>query len=197
MTVSMESMEPNLGEVEVMETDKTRDHLKAPTVPQKKRFKPTLTPQNSRPSLSTSQPKKPFKLLKLKIASINIGGIRDGNLNIVGLQEVAFHSCPTIESRYHMLSNVGLNKNGTAMLIRHGLDYSRLLLESDGRLISIDVKCFTFINIVTRVVFKQAQTNTTSDDLNLNYGLTRTKRDNHYQKLEKRLKTSRETRELL
>ncbi|KZS00260.1 Uncharacterized protein APZ42_003517, partial [Daphnia magna] len=136
------------------------------------------------PSLSTSQPKKPFKLLKLKIASINIGGIRsverrqllfnfcrDGNLNIVGLQEVAFHSCPTIESRYHMLSNVGLNKNGTAMLIRHGLDYSRLLLESDGRLISIDVKCFAFINIVTRVVFKQAQTNTTSDDLNLNNGL--------------------------
>ncbi|KAK4028080.1 hypothetical protein OUZ56_017260 [Daphnia magna] len=39
--------------------------------------------------------------------------------------------------------------------------------------------------------------NTTSDDLILNNGSTRTKRDNHYQKLEKRLKTSRETRELL
>ncbi|KAI9550800.1 hypothetical protein GHT06_007251 [Daphnia sinensis] len=97
---------------------------------------------------------------QLKIASINIGGIRsverrqillnfcrDGNLDIVGLQEVAFHSCPIIESRYHLLANVGPNKKGTAILIRHGLKYSRLLLEPDGRLISIDVKCFTFINI--------------------------------------------------
>ncbi|KZR96465.1 Uncharacterized protein APZ42_009177, partial [Daphnia magna] len=72
---------------------------------------------------------------------------RDGNLDIVGLQEVAFHSCPIIESCYHLLANVGPNKNGTAILINHGLEYSRLLLEPDGRLISIDVKCFTFINI--------------------------------------------------
>ncbi|KZS08249.1 Uncharacterized protein APZ42_027841 [Daphnia magna] len=96
----------------------------------------------------------------LKIASINIGGIssverrqillnfcRDGNLDIVGLQEVAFHSCSIIESCYHLLANVGPNKNGTAILIIHCLEYSRLLLEPDGRLISIDVKCFTFINI--------------------------------------------------
>ncbi|KAK4030669.1 hypothetical protein OUZ56_023943 [Daphnia magna] len=61
MTISMEPVEPNLGEVEPMETDKTSDHLKVPTVPQNKRFKPTMTPQNSRPTLSTSQPKKPFK----------------------------------------------------------------------------------------------------------------------------------------
>ncbi|XP_045035879.1 uncharacterized protein LOC123476932 [Daphnia magna] len=61
MTISMEPVEPNLGEVDSMETDKTSDHLKVPTVPQSKRFKPTLTPQNSRPTLSTSQPKKPFK----------------------------------------------------------------------------------------------------------------------------------------
>ncbi|XP_045034562.1 uncharacterized protein LOC116930487 [Daphnia magna] len=90
MTISMEPVEPNLGEVEPMETDKT---------------------------------------------------------NIVGLQEVAFHSCPIIESRYRLLANVGPNKNGTAILIRQGLDYSRLLLEPDGRLISIDLECFTFINI--------------------------------------------------
>ncbi|XP_045023169.1 uncharacterized protein LOC123466378 [Daphnia magna] len=93
MTISMDPMEPNLGEVEPMETEK------------------------------------------------------DGNLDIAGLQEVAFHSCPIIESRYRLLANVGPNKNGTAILIRHGLDYSRLLLEPDGRLISIDVNCFTFINI--------------------------------------------------
>ncbi|KAK4030827.1 hypothetical protein OUZ56_024213 [Daphnia magna] len=46
MTISMEPVEPNLGEVEPMETDKTSDHLKVPTVPQNKRFKPTMTPQN-------------------------------------------------------------------------------------------------------------------------------------------------------
>ncbi|KZS00596.1 Uncharacterized protein APZ42_003050, partial [Daphnia magna] len=69
------------------------------------------------------------------------------NLDIVRLQEVAFHSCPIIESCYHLLANVGSNKKGTAILIRHGLEYSRLLLEPDGRLISIDVKCFTFTNI--------------------------------------------------
>ncbi|KAK4013304.1 hypothetical protein OUZ56_025538 [Daphnia magna] len=64
MTISMEWIEPNFGKVEAMETDKTRDHLKVPTVPQNKRFKPTLTPQNSRPNLFTSQPKKPFKRLQ-------------------------------------------------------------------------------------------------------------------------------------
>ncbi|XP_045027946.1 uncharacterized protein LOC123471107 [Daphnia magna] len=114
MTISMEPVEPNLGEVESMETDKTSDHLKVPTVERRQ---------------------------------ILFNFCRDGNLDIVGLQEVAFHSCPIIESRYRLLANVGPNKNGTAILIRHGLDYSRLLLEPDGRLISIDVKCFTFINI--------------------------------------------------
>ncbi|KAK4009571.1 hypothetical protein OUZ56_018705 [Daphnia magna] len=46
--------------------------------------------------------------------------LKDGNLDIVGLQEVAFHSCPIIESRYRLLANVGPNKNGTAILVRHG-----------------------------------------------------------------------------
>lgn len=98
--------------------------------------------------------------LDIKIASINIGGIksaerrqilfnfcRDGNFDVVGLQEVAFHSCPIIESCYYFLSNVGPNKNGTAFLVKHGLDHSRLILDPDGRLISIDFNSFTVINI--------------------------------------------------
>ncbi|KAK4030887.1 hypothetical protein OUZ56_024273 [Daphnia magna] len=109
MTIIVESMEPDMKEIETLEPDKTKDHLKIPT--------------NSKPTSGIPQLIKP-KLIKqmtsrLKIASINIGGIRDGNLNIVGLQEVAFHSCPIIESCYHLLANVGPNKNGTAILIRH------------------------------------------------------------------------------
>ncbi|KAK4007730.1 hypothetical protein OUZ56_012883 [Daphnia magna] len=53
------------------------------------------------------------------------------------------------------------------------------------------------IYIVTRVVLEQEQTNKTSDDLNSKQWFNSNKSDNHYQKLEKRLKTSWETRELL
>jgi len=65
----------------------------------------------------------------------------------VGLQEVAFHACPIIECRYHLFTNLGPNKNGTAILLRHGLNHLRILLDPDGRLISFDLGSFTFINI--------------------------------------------------
>ncbi|XP_045023985.1 uncharacterized protein LOC123468971 [Daphnia magna] len=50
MTIIMESMEPDMGEIETMGPDKTKDPLRIPTVPRNKRFKPTLTAQNSKPS---------------------------------------------------------------------------------------------------------------------------------------------------
>ncbi|KAK4030305.1 hypothetical protein OUZ56_023307 [Daphnia magna] len=50
MTIIMESMEPDMGEIEIMGPDKTKDPLRIPTVPRNKRFKPTLTAQNSKPS---------------------------------------------------------------------------------------------------------------------------------------------------
>ncbi|KAK4009196.1 hypothetical protein OUZ56_018305 [Daphnia magna] len=50
MKIIMESMEPNMGEIETMESDKTKDPLRIPTIPQNKRFKPTLTTQNSKPT---------------------------------------------------------------------------------------------------------------------------------------------------
>ena len=96
----------------------------------------------------------------LRVASININGIRsferrrlllqfclDGKLDIVGLQEVTFHECSVLGTHYNILSNIGPKRLGTAVLIRKGIHFTRELLEPDGRLISIDVGEFTFINI--------------------------------------------------
>jgi exonuclease III len=99
-------------------------------------------------------------MTNLRVAPINTGGLksvkrwkllfnfcRDGDFDIVGLQEVPFHSCPIIESLYHLFSNMGPNKNWTAILLKHGLNHSRLLIDPDGRLVSIELQSFTFINI--------------------------------------------------
>ncbi|KAK4045624.1 hypothetical protein OUZ56_033311 [Daphnia magna] len=43
ITIIMESMEPDMGEIETMGPDKTKDPLRIPTVPRNKRFKPTYT----------------------------------------------------------------------------------------------------------------------------------------------------------
>jgi hypothetical protein len=61
MTIIIESMEPDKGEIDTTEPDKTKDPLKIPTVPRSKRFKPTLTPQNSKPTSGIPLPKKPNK----------------------------------------------------------------------------------------------------------------------------------------
>jgi exonuclease III len=98
-------------------------------------------------------------MTNLRVASINTGVksverrqllfnfCRDGDFDIVGLQEMVFHSCPIIESRYHLFANMDPNKNGTAILLKHGLNHSLLLIDPDGRLVSIDLQSFTFINI--------------------------------------------------
>jgi exonuclease III len=99
-------------------------------------------------------------MIDLRVASINISGIRsierrrlllqfclEGNLDLVALQEVTFHECSVLGGHYNVLSNVGPRRRGTAVLIRKGIHFSRELLDPDGRLISIDVGSFTFINI--------------------------------------------------
>ena len=96
----------------------------------------------------------------LRVASINISSIRsferrrlllqfclDGRLDVIGLQEVTFHECSVLRSHYNLVSNVGPRRLGTAVLIRKGIHFSRELLDPDGRLISIDIGSFTFINI--------------------------------------------------
>ncbi|KAI9558427.1 hypothetical protein GHT06_015211 [Daphnia sinensis] len=57
MTIIMESMETDVGEIETMEPDKKEDNLKIPTVPRNKRFKPALTSQNSKPTSGIPIPK--------------------------------------------------------------------------------------------------------------------------------------------
>ncbi|KKZ05304.1 hypothetical protein YC68_23790, partial [Vibrio parahaemolyticus] len=59
VTIIMESMEPDTGEIDTTDPDKTKDPLKIPTVPRSKRFKPTLTPQNSKPTSGIPVLKKP------------------------------------------------------------------------------------------------------------------------------------------
>jgi hypothetical protein len=99
-------------------------------------------------------------MTELKVVLINTGVLksveqrqllfiycRDGYFYIVGLQELAFHACPIIESSYLLFTNLGPNKNGSTILLRHGLNHSRPLLDPDWRLISIDLESFTFVNV--------------------------------------------------
>ncbi|KZR97293.1 Uncharacterized protein APZ42_007918 [Daphnia magna] len=61
MTIIKESMEPDMAEIEIMEPDKTKDPLRIPTVPGNKRFNPTLTAKNSKPTSGIFQLIKPNK----------------------------------------------------------------------------------------------------------------------------------------
>lgn len=53
-SINMESAEPEEGEVGTMEIDNTKETLKTPTERRSKRFKPTLTSQNSKQTSSVS-----------------------------------------------------------------------------------------------------------------------------------------------
>lgn len=97
----------------------------------------------------------------MKFASLNIRGIRapdkvslllqlcliDGGFDVVALQEVTFDSCQTLEQHFHLVSNIGPRRLGTAMLVRKGVEFKNPLLDPDGRLIAIDVGPITLINI--------------------------------------------------
>ncbi|KAK4004209.1 hypothetical protein OUZ56_005951 [Daphnia magna] len=61
MTIILQSMEPDMGETETMEPEKTKDPLRIPTVPRNKRFKPILTDQKSKPTSGILQLIKPNK----------------------------------------------------------------------------------------------------------------------------------------
>jgi exonuclease III len=68
-------------------------------------------------------------------------------LDIVCLQEVVFPSCTVFTNHYQMYTNLGPRKHGTAILVRHGLSASNILLEPEGRLIAMEVKGFAFVCI--------------------------------------------------
>ena len=71
----------------------------------------------------------------------------DGGFDVVALQEVTFDSCQTLEQHFHLVSNIGPRKLGTAILVRKGIGFKNPLLDPDGRLIAIDVGPITVINI--------------------------------------------------
>ncbi|KAK4030426.1 hypothetical protein OUZ56_023477 [Daphnia magna] len=104
----MESMEPDTGKLIPLIQTKLRTLENSYSVPRSKRFKPTLTPQNSKPTSGIPVLKNLTHDFTIKNRFYQHW--RDGNLDIVGLQEVAFHSGPIIESCYHLLANVGPNK---------------------------------------------------------------------------------------
>ena len=68
-------------------------------------------------------------------------------LDIVCLQEITFHSCPIFTKNYQMFTNLGPRKHGTAILVRHGLHAENVLVEPEGRLLSVEVKGLAFVCI--------------------------------------------------
>ena len=96
-----------------------------------------------------------IKLLTLNIAGLSrvekrlavLNLLKDHEIDIACLQEVTFAQCQHLEGAYALYSNLGPRKRGTAMLVRRGLQASNLLVEPDGRLISIDVNDVTYIGL--------------------------------------------------
>ncbi|KZR98328.1 Uncharacterized protein APZ42_006309, partial [Daphnia magna] len=88
----------------------TSDVFQTETKRPRIRFLPTITEKNSR-SWKPSQIPLPRGIKSAERRQILLNFSRDGNFDVVGLQEVAFNSCPSIESCYYFLSNVGPNKN--------------------------------------------------------------------------------------
>ena len=96
----------------------------------------------------------------VKILTLNIAGLsrvdkrlavlhllKDNEIDVACLQEITFSRCQHLEGEYKMFVNLGPKKRGTAVLVRHGLQSSNLLVEPDGRLTSIDVNGVTYIGV--------------------------------------------------
>ena len=96
----------------------------------------------------------------VKILTLNIAGLsrvdkrlavlnllKDNDIDVAFLQEITFSRCHHLEGDYTIYVNLGPKKRGTAVLVRRGLQSSNLLVEPDGRLISIDVNGVTYIGV--------------------------------------------------
>ena len=83
--------------------------------------------------------------LEKRLAVLNL--LKDHEIDIACLQEVTFTQCQHLEGAYSFYVNLGPRKRGTAMLVRRGLQVSSLLVEPDGRLISIGVSDVTYIGL--------------------------------------------------
>lgn len=96
--------------------------------------------------------------MTIKLATYNITGIlqearrrqilrlfNEKHLDIVCLQEVKFKNCNILESSFKIISNLGPKKRGTAVLVRKNLKIDKILLEPEGRLISVDIAGLTIV----------------------------------------------------
>ena len=93
-----------------------------------------------------------------KVASINLNAIQtrvklslfkdfviNSSADIIFCQEVAFRNFSFIYSHVAIV-NIG-NSQGTALLIRRGLDYSDVICDPSGRLISVKINSINYINV--------------------------------------------------
>lgn len=93
----------------------------------------------------------------VNIATFNMAGISSpekrqilynfflqNHLDIVCLQEITFNDCPILTQHYDMHTNLGPRKHGTAILVRQNLHIKNVLIEPEGRLISLETQGITY-----------------------------------------------------
>lgn len=96
----------------------------------------------------------------MKAASINIARIStperlhlllnycvSNNFDIVCLQEVAFATCPILESRFQVFAAPGPNKAGTAVLVAKHIPVQSHKCDPDGRLLSVNFGPVSFVSL--------------------------------------------------
>ncbi|EFX63579.1 hypothetical protein DAPPUDRAFT_335317 [Daphnia pulex] len=96
----------------------------------------------------------------MKVASINIARIStperlqlllnycvSNEFDVICLQEVAFSSCPILESRFQVFASPGPNKAGTAVLVSKTLKVQSHTFDPDGRLLCINLGPVSFVSL--------------------------------------------------
>jgi exonuclease III len=96
----------------------------------------------------------------MKIATINIARISSEErlilllnycltqkFDVVGLQEVAFASCPILENHFQLFAAPGPNKAGTAILVAKHIAVHHSVCDPDGRLISVQFNNVSFVSL--------------------------------------------------
>ncbi|EFX64870.1 hypothetical protein DAPPUDRAFT_333741 [Daphnia pulex] len=96
----------------------------------------------------------------MKVTSINIARIStperlqlllnycvSNEFDVICLQEVAFSSCPILESRFQVFASTGPNKAGTAVLVSKTLKVQSHTCDPDGRLLCINLGPVSFVSL--------------------------------------------------
>jgi exonuclease III len=96
----------------------------------------------------------------MKVASINIARIStperlqlllnycvSNEFDVICLQEVAFSSCPILESRFQIFASPGPNKAGTAVLVSKTLKVQSHMCDPDGRILCVNFGQVSFVSL--------------------------------------------------